>query len=213
MGDRMFEDRLDAGRQLAARLAHLRGQRPLVLGIPRGAVPMARLIADALDGELDVVLVRKIGAPGNPEFAIGAVEESGWYFVGPYARASGADDAYVQRERDAQLAVIAKRRAEYTRHRPRIDPSGRTVILVDDGLATGSTMMAAIHAVRAQHAARIVCAVPVAPPATLAEVAKLADETVCLEAPSAFYSVGQFYRDFGQVGDEAVIDALRKGES
>lgn len=204
----MFADRLDAARQLAQRLQHLRGEHPLVLGIPRGAVPMARLIADALGGELDVVLVRKLGAPGNPEFGIGAVEESGWHFLGPHAQESGATERYIERERDAQLETIRRRRAQYTRQRARIDPAGRTVVIVDDGLATGATMIAAIHALRSQQAGRIVCAVPVAPPSTLAEVARLADETVCLEAPERFHAVGQFYADFRQVEDAEVIAAL-----
>lgn len=204
----MFDDRADAARQLAARLAHYRGTHPLVLGIPRGAVPMADIVAEALDGDLDVVLVRKLRAPDNPEFAIGAVEESGWYFVTQYAGAAGADPTYIEHERARQLETIRVRRATYTRHRPRLDPAGRNVIVVDDGLATGSTMLAALHAVRAQGAARVVCAVPVAPADTLAQVSKRADETVCLEVPEHFGAVGQFYRHFDQVEDDEVVRVL-----
>jgi predicted phosphoribosyltransferase len=206
----MFDDRNDAARKLAVRLERYRGQNPLVLGIPRGAVPMACVVADALQGEVDVVLVRKLRAPGNPEFAVGAVEESGWAFIAPHARSAGADEAYLEREKQAQLELIRQRRAQYTAHRPRIDPAGRIVIVIDDGLATGSTMIAALHAIRGQHPARLICAVPVSPPDTLDEVCKHADETVCLEAPLNFYAVGQFYREFHQVEDSDVVAALEQ---
>lgn len=203
-----FLDRLDAARQLAARLNAYKGQHPLVLGIPRGAVPMAKLIAEALGGDVDVVLVRKLRAPGNPEFAVGAIEESGWAFVAPHAREAGADDAYLECEKQAQMQTIRRRRAEYTAHRARVEPAGRIVIVVDDGLATGSTMIAALHALRRQQAKKLVCAVPVAPPDTVERVAQYADEVVCLEAPLEFHAVGQFYRAFPQVEDEEVIACL-----
>jgi len=206
----MFEDRADAAEQLSRRLMHHRSDSPLVLGIPRGGVPMARVVADALHADMDVVLVRKLGAPDNPEFAIGAIEESGWWFVSPEAEKAGADDAYLAAERSRQLGIIAARRARYSGHRLRMDPSGRTVIVVDDGLATGATMLAALHAVRRQGAARLVCAIPVAPPDTLAEVARHADEVVCLEAPAMFHSVGQYYRRFDQVDDDEVLRALER---
>ena len=206
----MFDDREDAARQLVARLKQFEGRNPLVLGIPRGAVPMACLIADALRGEVDVVLVRKLRAPGNPEFAVGAVEESGWAYIAPHAASAGADHAYLEREKQAQLELIRQRRAQYTAHRPRIDPAGRIVIVVDDGLATGSTMIAALHAIRGQAPARLVCAVPVSPPDTLEEVSRHADETVCLLSPMTFYAVGQFFRQFRQVEDSEVIAALER---
>ena len=204
----VFENRRDAALKLAARLTQHKGKNPLVLGIPRGAVPMARIIAQELEGEVDVVLVRKLRAPGNPELAVGSVDESGWTHVPGYAASTGADAAYVEQEKQHQLEVIRQRRVLYTGGRDSIDPAGRTVIVVDDGLATGSTMMAALHALRQRHPARLICAVPVAPPETAAEVAKSCDELVCLETPEYFYAVGQFYRHFPQVEDDEVVAAL-----
>jgi len=203
-----FEDRTDAARQLVAALARYRGKNPLVLAIPRGAVPMGRLIADALGGELDIVLVRKLGAPGNPEFAVGAVDEAGWEYIADYAAEMGASKTYLAEEADAQLATMRARRATYTPARAPIDPSGRIVIVVDDGLATGATMMAALHSVRARGPKRLVCAVPVAAPESLEKVRPHADEVVCLDTPAAFHAVGQFYRSFGQVEDREVVAAL-----
>lgn len=204
----VFEDRTDAARQLVAALARYRGKNPLVLAIPRGAVPMGRLIADALGGELDVVLVRKLGAPGNPEFAVGAVDEAGWEYIADYAAEIGASKTYLAEEADAQLATMRARRATYTPARAPIDPAGRIVLVVDDGLATGATMMAALHSVRARGPKRLVCAVPVAAPESLEKVRPHADEVVCLDTPAAFHAVGQFYRTFGQVEDREVVAAL-----
>jgi putative phosphoribosyl transferase len=204
----VFEDRIDAARQLAAALARFRGKNPLVLAIPRGAVPMGRQLARELEGELDVVLVRKLGAPGNPEFAVGAVDESGWTYLADWATEVGANKAYLADETATQLATMRARRALYTPARSPIDPAGRIVIVVDDGLATGATMMAALHSVRARHPARLVCAVPVASPDSLEKVRAYADEVVCLDAPLSFHAVGQFYRSFGQVEDREVVAAL-----
>ena len=204
----MFQDRLDAARQLAAALAPYRGRNPLVLAIPRGAVPMARAIARALDGEFDVVLVRKLRAPHAPEVAIGAVDESGWTYVAPYAASLEADPAYIAAEKQFQLATLAARRARYTPVRAPIDPAGRTVIVVDDGLATGATMIAALHGLRHRQPARLVCALPVAAPEALERVRPLADEVVCLLAPADFEAVGQFYRIFDQIEDDEVIALL-----
>jgi putative phosphoribosyl transferase len=206
----MFINRQDAANQLAKALEHYRGCHPLVLAIPRGAVPMARIIARVLDGDLDVVLVRKLRAPGNPEFAIGSVDESGWTYLAEYAEQAGAGRDYIEAEKTAQLNVMRERRASYTPVRSALDPAGRTVIVVDDGLATGSTMIAALHALRAKHPGKLICAVPVAPPDTLKKISPYADEVVCLEAPELFYAVGQFYRSFEQVSDEEVIALLRQ---
>ncbi len=203
-----FDDREDAARQLAAALAAYKGTRPLVLAIPRGAVPMGRIIANALGADLDVVLVRKLGAPMNEEFALGAVDETGWTYIPDYAREMGFDEERLAAVRDRQMAVMCERRTLYTPHRQAHDPGGRTCIVVDDGLATGSTMVAALHSVRSRGAAKVICAVPVAARESLERVRTLADDVVCLHAPAAFAAVGQFYRKFDQVDDDEVIALL-----
>lgn len=205
----MFNDRNDAAMKLADALKQYRGKNPLVLAIPRGAVPMAKIIADELGGTFDVVLVRKLRAPYQPELAIGSVDESGWAYIAPHASSTGAGKEYIEAEKETQMNTIRRRRNQYTPIRPPIDPTGRIVIVIDDGLATGATMISALHGLRARNPARLICAVPVAPPETLKKVQDMADEVVCLEAPEYFMAVGQFYRNFSQVEDDEVIEILR----
>lgn len=206
----MFKDRADAAQQLVERLRHLKGEHPLVLAIPRGAVPMAKLVADALDGDLDVVLVHKLGAPGNPEYAVGAVSEDGTVQLSEHGQRLCSED-YIKHEVKTQLQSLRERRQLYTPVRPPIDPTGRVVIVVDDGSATGATMIAALQTLRQHKPRRLIAAIGVAPPDTLRRIEAEADEVVCLLTPSAFYAVGQFFSDFRQVGDEEVVEQLRRG--
>lgn len=205
----MFKDRLDAARRLARALEKYRGQRPVVLAVPRGAVVLGRVIADALGGELDVLFVRKLRAPGSDEVAVGAIDEDAKVYVAENAADLGADDAYLEREKAFQLELVGRRRAAYTPARRRIDPADRVAIVVDDGLATGLTMVAALRAARAKSAAWVVCAVPVASPRGIARVQPYCDEVVALATPHDFYGVSVFYDDFRQVGDEDVARLLQ----
>ncbi len=208
----MFLDRNEAANQLAEKLIAYRGKNPLVLAVPRGAMPMAKIITAHLGGSFDVVLVRKLRAPLYPEFAIGAVDESGWTYVADFAARAGADEKYIAYEKQLQMDVIKKRRELYTPIRGPIDPKGRIVIVVDDGLATGASMIAALHGLRASKPAKLICAVPVSPLDTLNKVAALADEVICLETPDDFQAVGQFYVNFPQVEDSEVIEILESAQ-
>ena len=203
-----FENRTDAAKRLAEKLLPYRKQHPLILAIPRGAVPIGAHLAQALDGALDVVLVRKLCAPGDPEFALGAVDETGWVYLVDETRFM-ANPGYIDSEKEAQLALMTERRTHYTPARHPQNPADRVVIVVDDGLATGATMIAALHAVRTKKPAKLVCAVPVASEQALEKVMAVADEVVCLHAPPRFYAVGQFYEEFNQVTDEEVVALLK----
>ncbi len=209
----VFRDRLHAGELLAERLAGYRGQRPLVLGVPRGALPMARLIADRLHGELDVVLVHKLRSPDQPELAIGSIDETGRIVLADYLSELHVSSAYLDAERRTQLDALRMRRSRYTPVRPPVEPAGRVVVIVDDGIATGATMLAAARAVKARKPARLVVATAVASPDTVAKLEQEVDEVVCLHSPPWFRAIGQFFSDFGQVSDEEAIAALQAGGS
>ncbi|HEY7728223.1 MAG TPA: archease [Candidatus Eisenbacteria bacterium] len=204
----VFRNREHAAQLLAKRLAKYRGRHPLVLGIPRGAVPMAAIIAEALEGDLDVALVHKLGAPFQSELAIGAVDEEGHVSLSETAGQLGIDAEYITRERDAQIAMLRERRARYTPARPRVSPEGRIVMIVDDGIATGSTLLAALRATRARGPARLIAVAAVAPVETVQKLKREADEVVVLHAPIHFLAVGEFFQDFRQVPDEEVIEVL-----
>ncbi len=206
----VFRNREHAAQLLAKRLAKYRGRNPLVLGVPRGAVPMAAIIAEALGGELDVILVHKLGAPGQPELAIGAVDEEGHVYLASTAEDLGIDQDYVERERAEQAAALRRRRECYTPARPRVSPAGRVVIIVDDGIATGSTLIAGLRSVRAKGPERLVAAAAVAPIETVQRLKREADEVVVLHAPGLFLAVGEFFQDFRQTSDEEVVAALAR---
>ncbi len=211
MDSRVFADRQEAGEALAAELADLKGQDPVILGIPRGAVPMAAAIADALEGELDVVIVRKLGAPGNPELAIGAVTEEGEAIVNrELAGHTHASEEYIAQETQRQAQRIDEARRVFRRARPKVPLGGRVVAIVDDGFATGATMKAALESTRSEGPKRLIAAAPVGARDTVRAMAEFADEVVCLRAPRIFGAVGAFYLDFGQVSDEEVLQVLRE---
>jgi putative phosphoribosyl transferase len=207
-----FRDREHAAHLLADRLrAAYKNQHPLVLGVPRGAMPMAKIIADELGGELDVVLVHKLGHPEQPELAIGAIDESGNTLLSEWA--ADLDPENIEEEKRRQLGTLRDRRAGYTPQRAPINPEGRSVIVVDDGIATGSTMLAALRAVRAKHPKKLIGAVAVASPSAANAISQECDALVCLNVPAYFSAVGEFFDDFTQVSDEDVIEALRAGDS
>jgi len=207
----MFNNRVDAGRRLANRLKLLHLQSPIVYALPRGGVPVAAEVAAALDAPLDLVLVRKIGAPYQPELALGAVvdgAEAETVLNQDVVAATGASEAYIAAARDRELAEIERRRHLYLAGRPRPDPRGRVAVVVDDGLATGATARAALHALRRRGPSRLILAVPVAPPDTVDALRAEADEVICLHEAEIFSGIGAFYRDFHQLGDAEVISLL-----
>ena len=212
----MFADRHDAGRRLADRLIGFKNQNPVVLALPRGGVAVGVEIAIALKAPLDLVLVRKIGVPWQPELALGAVVDgSNPEFVtnAELLESLQLPEGYVEEESAKQLKEIERRRQLYLRGRPQVDVAGRTAIVVDDGIATGATARAALRAVRRKHPARLILAVPVAPPETVESLRGEVDEVICLEMPPDFAAIGAFYNDFHQIGDEEVTKLLDRAGS
>lgn len=212
-GTWLFENRADAGRQLAESIADETLTDPLVMALPRGGVPVAYEIASRIGAPLDVLIVRKIGAPGHEEFGLGALvdgEEPELVLNRQAMRLVRPARGYVEAETERQRAEILRRRALYFGDRAPISPRDRDVILVDDGIATGGTVRAAIRALRRANPRRLILAVPVAPKGELADLRKSVDRVICLATPSAFRAVGLHYHDFEQTSDEEVIALMKK---
>ncbi|MBM3992889.1 MAG: phosphoribosyltransferase [Planctomycetes bacterium] len=206
----MFRDRIDAAHMLAALLKKRKLHDPLVLAIPRGGVVTGAVLADELGAELDIVLSRKLRAPDQPEFAIGAISEDGHVFLNPHvATPYEVTKELLEQERRYQLAEITRRKKLFRSARPQASIEGRSVIVTDDGIATGSTMMAALQIINTQKPRDVVVAAPVAPPDRLAELRPWCDDIVCLHTPEVFWAIGEFYDDFRQVEDDEVIALLR----
>ncbi|HEY2764947.1 MAG TPA: phosphoribosyltransferase family protein [Pseudonocardiaceae bacterium] len=205
----MFLDRIDAGQRLGRRLQHLRGADVVVLGLPRGGVPVAKEIADTLDAPVDVIMVRKLGVPAQPELAMGAIGEGGVRVLAQRTirrtRVTEQDVAAVERRERAELD---RRTRRFRGGRAHVPLAGRTAIVVDDGIATGATAQAACQVARALGAARVVLAVPVAPRGWTRRFDGIADELVCLETPQPFVAIGRWYRDFSQTTDQQVVACL-----
>jgi putative phosphoribosyl transferase len=206
----LFADRSDAGRQLAQALEHLRGRDLVVLGLPRGGVPVAYEVATALDAPLDVVVIRKLGAPFNSEFAIGAIGEGVRVVDEAALRQLGVSENQLIEVESREQAELERRILRFRGPTERIDLAGRVAVIVDDGIATGSTALAACRVVRALGASEIVLAVPVAPPDWTDRFGDAADEYVCLQTPRGFFAVGQWYADFAQTTDDEVIALLAR---
>ncbi len=208
-----FRDRSDAGRCLAKALEQYRHPRPVILALPRGGVPVAAEIASALDAPLDLILVRKIGVPMQPELAMGAVVDGGSPLIvrnDDVIQMAGIEEAEFKSVCDKELTEIKRRRQRYLGGRERINIAGKTAIVVDDGIATGATTRAALRAARMCQPKRLVLAVPVAPTETLTAISDEADDIVCLETYSMFGAIGLYYSDFRQVSDQQVIDSLQQ---
>ena len=207
----MFKNRNDAALQLARRLKPLNLETPVVLAVPRGGVVVGAVLARELGGELDVVLARKLRAPYQRELAIGSIGEDGAVYLDPVARTiEGVTDAYIQAERDLQVEEIEHRRKLFRAARPAVDVSARSVIVTDDGIATGSTMLAALHVLGALKPREVILAVPVAPPDMLERFRTKCDRVICLLAPDYLGAISMYYEDFTQVEDEEAVRLLRQ---
>jgi putative phosphoribosyl transferase len=212
----LYRDRGDAGQVLAAAVRHeldekLASGKALVLAIPRGGVPVGRDVATALDADLDIVVPRKLGAEGNPEYAIGAVMPDGTLYLDAEAlRITGASAGYIEAEKRREMKEAARRLEAYRGGRPWPALSGRTVIVVDDGIATGATMIVALRWVRSRGARVVVAAAPVAPASTVEDLRQESDGVICPHAPEPFHAIGGFYESFGQVSDDEVKEVLQR---
>lgn len=207
----LFRDRQEAGRLLGVRLQVYQGQDVVILALPRGGVPVGAEIAKALAAPLDIIIPRKIGAPGNSELAIGAVAHDGTVVLNHgLIKALSVTEEYIEAQAAQETREIERRLKEYRGNAPVREVAGKTVIVVDDGMATGYTMLATVRAIRKGKPRRLVLAVPVAPGDTVEEVGREVDEIVVLNIPEVFYAVGQFYRDFAQTSDDEVKSILRK---
>ncbi len=212
----LFEDRHDAGRRLATALTRFKDEAPVVLALPRGGVPVALEVALALDAPLDIVLVRKIGAPMQPELAVAAVVDGDHPEMAvndDLVEALGLGEDFLERAKAVELVEIERRRKAYLGGRSRPEIKDKTAIVIDDGIATGATMRAALIAVRRQKPRRTVLAVPVGPPGVAETMKDVADEVVCLEEPPGFGAIGAYYRNFRQLSDEEVVELLKRSPS
>lgn len=208
-----FKNRSEAGQKLARALSHYKDQHPVILALPRGGVPVAAEVAAALDAPLDLILVRKIGVPFQPELAMGAVVDGGAPIIvrnEDVIQGAGIDETQFKAVCDGELAEIERRRQRYLGGRERVDVTGRTAIVIDDGIATGATMRAALRATRTRNPRKLVLAVPVAPSESIVAMREEAEEVICLEDHEFFGAIGFYYRDFRQVSDEEVIEMLKR---
>lgn len=210
----LFVDRVDAGRVLAESLMNYRGERPLVLGIPRGGVPVAAEVAKAIGGDLDIIVARKLGAPGSPELAIGAVTANGGRYLNDRVIDEfGVSSEYLERVTAAEMDEAHRREAKFREGRTAPPIDGRTVIIVDDGLATGATMRASVRSVRQHSPAKLIVAVPVGAAESCAAIAEEADEVVCPHKPPLFWAIGQFYENFEPTEDDEVRRILSEAQA
>jgi len=206
----MFRDRGEAGRLLGNALKSLAGKNDIVVGIPRGGMVVASALAQTVEADLDLILSRKLGAPGNEELAIGAIGEHGDLYIDEdLVQHLGVDTAYLETVKQRQSEEIARRQTLYRRVLPKLPLKGRIVCLTDDGIATGATFQAALWAIRQEQPKKLLAAIPVGPKETVERLAKDADQMLCLKSPPYFDAVGRFYRHFDQVDDDDLLDILR----
>ncbi|MGZ3771051.1 MAG: phosphoribosyltransferase [Bdellovibrio sp.] len=206
----IFKNREDAAQKLLKPLMKYKNQSPLIIGIPRGAMPMAKIIAEGLNGELNAVLVHKIPAPYQEELAIGSIGLSGKIHRLPISESFGISNAYIEKEAARQLEILKKRQEKF--HLPKLDCKNRLAIIVDDGIATGATVIGAIHEIRLQKPRKLVLAAAVVAKNTADNIRNLVDEFIALDEPEFFYAVSQFYVDFGQVTDDEVVEIIKNAK-